>query len=146
MVKPRKAVLATKGSRMIQHLQPSADQAQKAGEGSGTVWDKKSEYGHRGKAHAEFRVLASLIHWSSNFPRLQRFLWEYRNFLHRIGIVWRNSDSYRCPSSYACLEAPSGRVYQNTRGNARIECIRTCVSKNPWATPLDWKLWSAAWD
>jgi hypothetical protein len=126
--------------------QPVGDQGQKVGACSGTPGDKKSESDHSGKADEEFRVLASLIRRSSNFPRLRRFLWEYRNFLHRIRIVWNNSDSYRCTRSFAFLEAPSGCVYENIRSYGRIECIRTCVSKNQWATPLDWKLCAAAWD
>jgi hypothetical protein len=133
------------GSHILRHAQPVGDQAQKVGVRSETFGDKKSEHDHSGKADGEFRVLASLIRWSSSFPRLRRFLWEYRNFLHRIGIVWNNSDSYRCPSSFAFLEASSGCVYENTRSNGRIECIRKLASMNP-STPLDWRLWMESWD
>jgi hypothetical protein len=90
-------------------------------------------------------VLAVWKRFCSSFPRLRRVLLECRTFRSRIQSVLSNTDSYRCPSSFAFLEAPSGCVYENTRSNGRIECIRKLASTNP-STPLDWRLWMESWD
>lgn len=132
------------GIHIIRRAAPVVDQAQKADAGAND--SDKSRKTDPCKGREQFHVPSVLVRPCSSFPRLRRVLWEFRSFRNRIRTVWSNNDSYRCSSSFAYLEAPSGSVYENTRSNGRIECIRTCVSRNPWATPLDWKMCSDAWD
>jgi len=91
-------------------------------------------------------IYQAMIQRLQNHPRLRMFLFECRSFVHRTYILLTNKSLHRVPIGPAYLEAPSGRVYENTRSRSCIQDIERISSTRSWATPLDWAAYRDSWE